>query len=188
LYERRGVELPKLRLLLLLFGVNVFRGVVLVELLENERCVLGRVAVERVLLCLPLPKVRVRFCVVPFPKDRVPLFCSTLERSPLPKVRVPLLCCTLVRVPVPKLRVPLFCPTLERSPLPKVRVPLFCCMPVRVPFPKLRLLSVELRRVPRPKSPRLNPSRIPTCVVLCARVSPYRRPLYQLRPEFILQL
>ena len=96
LYEWRGVELPKLRLLLLLllFGVKVFRGVVaLVELLEKERCVLGRVAVERVLLCLPLPKVRVRFCVVPFPKERVPLRCCVLVRVSFPKERVPLFCC-----------------------------------------------------------------------------------------------
>lgn len=169
LYERRGAELPKLWLLLLLFfGVKVFRGVVVAGLLENERCVLGRVTVERVLLCLPLPKDRVRFCVVPFPKDRVPSFCCTLVLvSLLPKDRVPLFCCTLVRVPL----------------LPKERVPLFCCTLVRVPFPKERLpLFSELKRVPRPKSPRLNPSRIPAYVVPCLCEFPKLRPLYQLRP------
>lgn len=134
LYERCDEELPKLRFLL--FGVNVLRGVV-DGLLPNERCGLGRVTVERVLLCLPLPKDRVRLGVVPLPKDRV-----RLDVVPLPKDRV----------------------RLDVFPLPKDRVPLLFRTLVRVPLPKLRLLLlVELKRVPRPKSPRLNPSRIPIC-------------------------
>lgn len=179
--------LPELRMLLV-DGLLV-RGA------ENPllRCVLGN---ERVVCCMlrPLPNegCSVWRCVCGRCGVKVELGLAVmlLRRVPNWLCIVPLGCVTVVRVLLSRLPKPvlvrLFCGALVlpgKLPLRLPKLPLRPAALLFVPSPGWRL--PKLVRRPCPKSPRLNPSRMPTNFP--PGRGPKSLPLYHERPPFILQ-